>query len=69
MLGLPPVLNPKSYFRLLRNLRGATLHPPGHFYSPLLDIQSFGPKDSNIPFDGLEFWEHVNLREDCSAPH
>ncbi len=40
------------------------MHPPGHFYSPLLDIQSFGPKDSNIPFDGLEFWEHVNLRED-----
>lgn len=44
------------------NLRGAVRFPPGHFYSPLLDIQGLGPNDSSLPFDGAECWEHVNLR-------
>lgn len=50
--------------RLQPNLRGAALFPPGHFYSPLLDIRAIGPNDSSIPFDGAEWWEHVDLRED-----
>jgi hypothetical protein len=65
-LNLTTVLNPKSYFRfirLLRNFRGAVRFPPGHFYSPLLDIKSLGPNDSNLPFDGAELWEHINLRQ------
>jgi hypothetical protein len=38
------------------------IFPAGHFYSPLLDIQRLGPNDSNLPFDGAEWWEHVDLR-------
>lgn len=75
---MPPlktILNPKSYFRFIwkrlqearlrlqPNLRGTVRYPPGHYYSPLLDIQSLGPNDSNLPFDGAELWEHVNLRQ------
>ena len=44
------------------NLRGVVRFPPGHFYSPLLDIQGLGPNDSSLPFDGVECWEHVNLQ-------
>lgn len=52
----------------LRRLRlnpshiGAVMYPPGHFYSPLLDLEHLGPNDSNLPFDGEEWWEHVDLR-------
>ncbi|MBM4094059.1 MAG: hypothetical protein FJ276_32320 [Planctomycetes bacterium] len=68
------IFNPKSYFRFIRkrleerklrlqpNLRGVVCYPPGHFYSPLLDIESLGPNDSNLPFDGAEWWEHINFR-------
>jgi predicted O-methyltransferase YrrM len=28
----------------------------------LLDIQGLGPNDSNLSFDGAEWWENVNLR-------
>ncbi|HMD84912.1 MAG TPA: class I SAM-dependent methyltransferase [Terriglobia bacterium] len=74
MLRLKTIFNPNSYFRFVQtrlqegrlrlqpNLRGAVYYPPGHFYSPLLDIQQLGPNDSNLPFDGAEWWEHVNLR-------
>lgn len=44
------------------NLRGAVINPPGHFYSPLLDIEKLGPDDAGLPFDGAECWEHVDLR-------
>jgi Methyltransferase domain len=47
-------------FRLQPNLRGAVLYPPGHYYSPLLDIRSVASK-GNIPFDGVEYWEHIGL--------
>lgn len=69
------MLDPKSYLRLVRNrlhqrrlrlhpnLRGAVAYPPGHFYSPLLDIESLAPADSNMAFDGVECWEHIRLRE------
>jgi predicted O-methyltransferase YrrM len=53
----------KSRLLLPPNLRGAITYSPGHFHSPLVDIQSLGPRDSNMPFDGTEWWEHVNLRQ------
>jgi predicted O-methyltransferase YrrM len=71
---LRTLLNPKSYIRFIGkrleerrlrihpNLRGAAFCPPGHFYSPLLDIQALGANDSNLPFDGAEWWEHVDLQ-------
>jgi predicted O-methyltransferase YrrM len=37
------------------NLRGVAMYPPGHFYSPLLDVRNLG-------HDGAEYWEHVDLR-------
>jgi hypothetical protein len=48
--------------RLQPNLRGAVWSPPGHFYSPLLDIQSLGPAEPAMPFDGVECWEHIDFR-------
>src|ERR1700676_2385322 len=48
--------------RLQPNLRGAVTFPPGHYHTPLLDIQSIGPFEPNMPFDGVECWEHVELR-------
>ena len=71
---LKTLLNPRSLFwfvrkriqerrlRLQSNLRGAVWFPPGHFYSPLLDIQSLGPVEPTMPFDGVECWEHIDLR-------
>ncbi len=67
------MLNPASYFsgiqkRLLErrlrrdpNLRGAVAFPPGHFYSPLLDLRNV-QADTGAPFDGPEYWEHIDLR-------
>lgn len=74
MVTLKKIFNPNSYPHFIRdrlqqrrlllrpNLRGAFLFPPGHFYSPLLDIEQLGPGDSILPFDGFEWWEHINLR-------
>ena len=71
---LKALLNPKWLFwfvqkqirecrlRLQPNLRGAVWVPPGHYYSPLLDIQSLGPVEPIMPFDGVECWEHIDLR-------
>jgi len=71
---LKTILNPGTLFlkasswfisrqRLYPNLRGAVLYPPGHYYSPLLDIpKNLGGNDSILPFDGAECWEHVELR-------
>jgi hypothetical protein len=36
--------------------------PPGHFYSPLLDIQGLAPNDPSLPFDGAECWEYIDLQ-------
>ena len=74
MSRLKTILNPKSYLgfawrqleeirlRFQPNMRGATRYQPGHFYSPLLDIKGLNPNDASVPFDGAEWWEHVNLR-------
>ncbi len=68
------LLDPRSYWqfierRILRglrwrqpNLQGAIAFPPGHFYSPLLDLQSFPPGEPAPRFDGEEMWEHLDLR-------
>jgi hypothetical protein len=71
---LKKILNPGSYVRFFRrrlqdrrlrrhpNLRGAATYPPGHFYSPLLDIENLGSEAPGLPHDGAEYWEHVDLR-------
>jgi hypothetical protein len=62
---LKKILNPHSYFRFIKDLRGVLACPPGNFDSPLLDLfHDLGPNDSNLPFDGAEWWEHINLRPD-----
>ena len=43
--------------------RGVISWPPGHFHSPLLDLEDLPAGDSAMPFDGPELWEHINLRE------
>lgn len=74
MLPLKKLLNPRSYISFLRgrftelvlrlttNMRGAVLYRPGHFYSPLLDIKSIKPNDENLAFDGVQWWENIDLR-------
>jgi predicted O-methyltransferase YrrM len=64
----------ESYLRNLRRRFGSRnpdserkssateLFPPGHFYSPLIDVSELGPNDSSFPFDGPEWWESVDLR-------
>lgn len=73
---LKKILNPGSYVRFFRrrlqdrrlrrhpNLRGAATYPPGHFYSPLLDIENLGSDAPGLPHDGAEYWEHVELRRE-----
>jgi predicted O-methyltransferase YrrM len=48
--------------KLQPNLRGTYMFPPGHFYSPLLDIQLLRPGELGMPHDGAEWWEYVDLR-------
>jgi predicted O-methyltransferase YrrM len=43
------------------NLRGTQFAAPGHFYSPLLDIES--ASETGIPHDDESLWENVDLRE------
>ena len=74
MLSLRTMFDPRSLFRFTRkrlqeplfrfqpNLRSALLYPPGHFHSPLLDLRGVRSTDPNVPFDGEECWEHVELR-------
>lgn len=58
-----------KWFRLLlrmlrfdQNMRGASMFPPGHYYSPLLDIQDLDLGAGKVAFDGPEYWECVDLR-------
>lgn len=44
------------------NWRGTQFAPPGHFYSPLLDIEA--SEDGRITHDGEALWQHVPLHED-----
>jgi hypothetical protein len=72
---LGKLLRPRTYLRFMAkglremrltmnpNLRGSTLYPPGHFYSPLLDIRNLLPTDQAISHDGSECWEQVQLND------
>ena len=74
MTSFKAILAPRTYWqfietRILRglcrrqpNLRGVMAFPAGHFYSPLLDLQSLRPGESAPPCDGEEMWEHLDLR-------
>ncbi len=74
MPGLETILNPLAYVEFIRrklkrakldrnpNLRGTDVVPHGHYYSPLLDIAAIGESDTLVGFDGLEWWENVDLR-------
>jgi hypothetical protein len=48
--------------RLCRKPLPPEFVPPGHYYSPLLDIDSLSASSPNMPFDGVECWEHIDLR-------
>src|SRR5262245_31553305 len=74
MARLKSLLDPKKYaafvqarvdarrMRLHPNFRGAFVFPPGHFYSPLLDIEGLD-RGVAAPSDGPELWEHLDLRQ------
>ena len=76
MAKIKTILNPKSYIYLARriiknnrlkknpNLNGVEFYPPGHYYSPLLDIGSLESGSSYFHYDGPECWEHINLQVD-----
>ncbi len=67
-------VNPLHYFRKLRNINSNLISrwvpnslqfaPAGHFYSPLLDRRAIAPDDTFYGADGVEFWEHINLRKE-----
>jgi hypothetical protein len=71
---LKNLFNPKAYAWFVRqrlqarrlrrqpNLRGTVAAAPGHYHSPLLDIQSLQDGAQHLPFDGPEWWEHIDLR-------
>jgi hypothetical protein len=44
------------------NQRGVYLFPPGHFYSPLLDLEGSASDATHLPYDGEESWEQVDLQ-------
>ncbi len=76
MRNLKKLADPRAYAMLVRkavrslterpdpNDAGRLLHPPGHFYSPLLDIASFGKPNGELSFDGRDFWEFVDLNRE-----
>ena len=51
----------RTWLRRYPNYRGACLFEPGHFYSPLLDLQAASPGTRCLPYDGVECWEQVPL--------
>lgn len=48
----------------LPNLKGINEFPPGHFYSPLLDLKQLRPGDPGLPFDGEQHWANIDLRKE-----
>ena len=55
--------------RLHPNYLGAVTYPPGHYYSPLLDLENLGTNDRHLPFDGEEWWEHVDFRDEAQRDY
>ncbi len=76
---LRALLNPAYPWRFLKsrllnfylkkhpNERGRILFPPGHFYSPLLDIAKLKYGSDVLPHDGAETWEHIPMHHDAQA--
>ena len=74
MPSLKAMLDPKTYFSVIMqrldarrvqrhpNFRGVAMFTPGHFYSPLLDLENLDAGADMVPFDGPECWEHIELR-------
>ncbi len=68
------ILNPKAWGRFsARHLCNAAARlapnyrfhvPPGHFYSPLLDLESLDEQDSAFGDDGPGYWQHIDLRRE-----
>lgn len=48
--------------KLNPNWRGVEEFPPGHFHSPLLDIENLANEAAAMALDGPEYWEHIDLR-------
>ena len=42
--------------------RGACRFPPGHFHSPLLDLDHLPPGTTTLPHDTAANWEHIDLQ-------
>ena len=53
------------YINQNRSHQAVAFSPPGHFYSPLLDLNALGPNDEGLFGDGEDYWEHIDLRPDA----
>jgi len=74
MPSLKSIVRPSRYASYLHRLRKGSdfqldeenakaleAFPPGHFYSPLLDVRNL-QANAAVPFDGPELWENIDLR-------
>jgi predicted O-methyltransferase YrrM len=71
---LKSFLNPGTYLQSIRrrlmaakhrmdpNAKGTDCYAAGHYYSPLLDLTGLSPDQEGYPHDGVENWEHIDLR-------
>ena len=71
---LKSFLNPRTYGQSIRrrflavkhhlnpNSKGTDCFAAGHYYSPLLDLKGLSPGQDGYPHDGIENWEHIDLR-------
>ena len=73
---LKTILSPRAYGYKIKHLiqsfvgkcypdyRGVFFAEPGHFYSPLIKISDLDADDSELPYDGVDYWENINLRQE-----
>lgn len=54
----------KRKIRKNPNWKGVFAYPPGHFYSPLLDIKSLCRENGQVRDDGKELWKFIDLQID-----
>lgn len=57
----------KRYLKKHPNERGRTFFSPGHFHSPLLDIESLKSGNSDLPHDGVDNWEHIPMHQNAQC--
>lgn len=55
----------RHYLNKHPNERGRTFSPPGHFHSPLLDIEALESSSATLPHDGADTWEHIPMHPDA----